>query len=173
MKTLMFGSDGSFTGLIADSAMAFSRRPWFVPDFGECWSGIPVLAFRVCRLGKGIAVKFADRYYDAVTVAVRPVAGSMLPGAAEAMDGALIVGDWIPLDQRDGDVVISAGQSRSVYHCGTVTPDEIISRISDFVTLKTGDVIAVALSDPDIALVMGEKVTASVGDREILSFSVR
>lgn len=41
-----------------------------------------MLAFRVCRLGKGIAVKFASRYYDAVTVAVRPVAGSMLPGAA-------------------------------------------------------------------------------------------
>lgn len=38
--------------------------------------------------------------------------------------------------------------------------------------MKTGDVIAIALSG-DFALVMGEKVRVSVDDRDMLSFSVR
>lgn len=88
------------------------------------------------------------------------------------MDGALILGDWMPLEHSGYEVVIDAGGDRRVYSCGAVIPDEIISRISDFVTLKTGDVIAIALSG-DFALVMGEKVRVSVDDRDMLSFSVR
>ncbi|MDE6490168.1 MAG: hypothetical protein K2L49_03310 [Muribaculaceae bacterium] len=173
MKTLMFDADGGFIGLVADSALAFSRRPWFVPDFGENWIGLPMLVFRVSRLGKGIAVKFAGRYYDSVTVAVRPVAGAMPPGAAEAMDGAVIVGDWMPIEQCGDRVVIEAGGRVLTYDCTEVRPDAMISAISDFVTLKTGDVIAVALRGDAVNLVMGDKVTASAGGENILSFSVR
>ena len=57
--------------LKGDSALLVNRKPFFIPDETNNPVAFPALALRVCRLGKHIAPRFANRYYDAVAPALR------------------------------------------------------------------------------------------------------
>ena len=54
----------------ADSALLTRGRPFFLPDFTERCDYETELVVRICRLGRSIPVRFAHRYYDAVTVGI-------------------------------------------------------------------------------------------------------
>ena len=54
----------------ADSALLKDGKPFFIPDWSERVDYETELVVRICRLGKGIPVRFAHRYYDAVTVGI-------------------------------------------------------------------------------------------------------
>ena len=59
--------------IIPDSAIIRDGKPFFVPNFSSRWKYEAMVAFRSMRLGKNIAPKFAHRYYDAFTLAVRTI----------------------------------------------------------------------------------------------------
>ena len=52
--------------LKGDSCLLNGRKPFFVPDWTNEVGVTDCIILRVCRLGKEIAPKFADRYYDAI-----------------------------------------------------------------------------------------------------------
>ena len=52
--------------LKGDSCLLNGRKPFFVPDWTSEVGVTDCIILRVCRLGKEIAPKFADRYYDAI-----------------------------------------------------------------------------------------------------------
>ena len=54
----------------ADSALLKNGKPFFVPDWASRVDYEAEVVVRICRLGKGIPVRFAHRYYDAVTVGI-------------------------------------------------------------------------------------------------------
>ena len=51
-----------------DSAILKDGKPFFIPDFSKEIHYETELVVRINRLGKNIAPRFANRYYDAVTV---------------------------------------------------------------------------------------------------------
>ena len=53
-----------------DSALLKDGKPFFVPDWAQRFDYEAELVVRICRLGKGIPVRFAHRYWDAVTVGI-------------------------------------------------------------------------------------------------------
>lgn len=53
-----------------DSAILKDGKPFFIPDFSNEIHYETELVVRINRLGKNIASRFADRYYDAVTVGI-------------------------------------------------------------------------------------------------------
>ena len=93
-----FDSATSVT-VVPDSAILRTGRPWFIPPFAPEWRLETVLALRISRLGHCIGAKFADRYFDAITIGVmpRPVPHDTANGLLDAFDGAFITGDWMPL----------------------------------------------------------------------------
>ena len=143
--------------LKADSALLKNGKPFFVPDWTERVDYEAELVVRICRLGKGIPVRFAHRYYDAVTVGIDFTARDLQKKASEAgqpwtickgFDGSAAIGEWVPKEkfldiQRihfhldiNGNTVQEGCTSDMLYKV-----DEIIAYISQFFTLKTGEIL--------------------------------
>ncbi|MDE6378819.1 MAG: hypothetical protein K2K72_08755 [Duncaniella sp.] len=70
MKILRLTGSPLKLELHPDSALLPDGRPMFYPDFGSSWQAEFYTAVRISRLGKGIAPRFASRYYDALTLAM-------------------------------------------------------------------------------------------------------
>ncbi|MBR6640171.1 MAG: hypothetical protein IKL35_07430 [Muribaculaceae bacterium] len=89
--------------IIPDSAIIKDRKPFFMPDFSSKWEYDLNIAVRVNRLGKNVGEKFANRYYDAITLCLRMIPMDMIEklsvagitsNLASSFDGAIILGDW-------------------------------------------------------------------------------
>lgn len=141
----------------ADSALLKDHKPFFVPDFMGRIDYEAELVVRICRLGKTIPQRFAHRYYDAVTVGIDFTARDLQQRLRKAgqpwelckgFDGSAAIGEWVDKEKfRD----VQALRFRLDINNNTVqegcsaemifTIDEIIAYISQFFTLKTGDLL--------------------------------
>lgn len=139
--------------VIADSAVGRSGQPWFVPDSGSNWRWHTALAYRISKLGKGISPKFAARYVDAVTLLWVAESDSM--ETLDYMDGAVVCGTWLPLDEDDN------------------IPSELIAALSENTTLKNGDIIAVDGDGPREPIIKNRHVSINLKDTEIISFNIK
>ena len=141
----------------ADSALLTRGKPFFVPDHLGRIDYETEAVVRICRLGKNIPERFAHRYYDAATIGIDFTARDLQRRASEAgqpwtiskgFDGSAAIGEWVekeklPDIQRlrfhldiNGQTVQDSQTSDMLYRV-----DEIISYISRFFTLKTGDLL--------------------------------
>lgn len=164
--------------LFPDSALTVARQPLFLPGFSNKWAAQAGLAFRITRLGKTIAPRFAHRYYDAVTVALRAVPlseGWDGSGAlASAFDGALTLGTWIPIaDTEEFTVAFNTGalSFRATHH--DLLTDEAISAVSAFCTIKSGDAIIPAMTAAEAPLLPRTTIAASINGCECLTLKIR
>ncbi len=124
--------------LKGDSCLLNGRKPFFVPEWSQEIGVMPCMILRVSRLGKEIALKFADRYYDAIAPGEDFVAMDVLREAkaagkpwtkALAFDYSLAIGEWVTGDglRVTGDYVLS--------------PEEAIVEASKVMTIRQGDLI--------------------------------
>lgn len=141
----------------ADSALLNQGKPFFVPDWASRIDYETEVVVRICRLGKGIPERFAHRYYDAVTVGIDFTARDMQQSAREkglpwtickGFDGSAVIGEWLEKEkfldvQRlhfhldiNGQTVQQGCTSDMVFKI-----DTLISYLSRFFTLKTGDLL--------------------------------
>jgi len=141
----------------ADSALLNQGKPFFVPDWASRIDYETEVVVRICRLGKGIPERFAHRYYDAVTVGIDFTARDMQQSAREkglpwtickGFDGSAVIGEWVEKEkfldvQRlhfhldiNGQTVQQGCTSDMVFKI-----DTLISYLSRFFTLKTGDLL--------------------------------
>ena len=132
--------------LKGDSCLLNGRKPFFMPDWSEAIGVTPCMILRVSRLGKEIAPKFADRYYDAVAPGEDFVALDILREAEEtgkpwtkalAFDYSLAIGDWIlDIGHWTLDNLV-------------LSPEEAIAEASKVMTIRQGDLIYIqAKQDP-------------------------
>lgn len=146
MKILRLTPGASAVAIHADSAIAAPRQPFFIPDWGSGWVADWHLAVRMSRLGKCIAEKFAGRYFDALAAAawLRPAsAGPDIPGGMlMAADSTVALGDWL-------DPLAHTG-SAGVWTPGAIA--QTVSRLSEYMTFKTGDVLLLPLGEDPSAL---------------------
>lgn len=153
-----------------DSALARDGQPWFVPDFGIDWLWAPALAVRVSRLGKCVGLKFASRYYDAMTLLFVPRCADprWSAGWDTCMDGAAVVGQWV-----------------ATADCPTVgtTPtdvtmarfDAMVEQASRVMTLRTGDVLALPLDRimPPQQATPNTRVQLELNGTRVLGFNIK
>ena len=146
------------------------------------------LVVRINHLGKSIPVRFANRYYDEVTVGLtlttRDIQNQLkekgLPWEiSTGFDGASYVGKWVKLDEvlakQDTSKGISFSATLNGQPCGEAntadmlhTIDEIVSYVSQFYLLKTGDLIFTGSPTSFGPLKEGDLICASIGDSELL-----
>ena len=140
-----------------DSALLKDSKPFFIPDFSQQVDYETELVVRINRLGKNIAPRFASRYYDAVTVGIDFTAREMQKRLREAgqpwelakgFDGSAAIGTWMDVQKfRDIQAIhfhldingktVQEGCSSDMFY----KVDEMISYISQYFTLKTGDLL--------------------------------
>jgi 2-keto-4-pentenoate hydratase/2-oxohepta-3-ene-1,7-dioic acid hydratase in catechol pathway len=141
-----------------DTSVLLKNQPFFIPDFSdEIHHEVEVLV-KINRIGKHIQPEFAHKYYEEIGLGIDFTARDLqnelkqkgLPWEkAKAFDGAAAIGrKWLKKTElgdlnnlqfslkKNGDEVQSGNTALMLWKI-----DELISYISEYFTLKIGDVI--------------------------------
>lgn len=173
----------------ADSALLKDGKPFFLPEEMGRIDYETELVVRICRLGKGIPVQFAHRYYDAVTVGIDFTARELQARLkanghpweiSKGFDGSAALGKWMSLDRyRDvqsiGFHLDINGELRQEGNSSDMLfkVDEIISYISKYFTLKTGDLLYTGTPAGVAPVKIGDHLEGYIEDDKVLDFYVR
>ena len=173
----------------ADSSLLKSGKPFFVPDFMGRIDYEAELVIRICRLGKNIPQRFAHRYYDAVTVGIDFTARDVQQQLREkglpwdlstSFDCAAAIGEWVGKDKFldvqalrfhldiNGQTVQEGCTADMVFGI-----DEIVAYISQYFTLKTGDVIFTGTPAGVGPVHIDDHLEGYVEERKVLEFNCK
>ena len=158
-------------GFHPDSALLLQGRPLFMPEEGEGWQAEICLAVKIGRLGKNISEKFAPRYYDGLSCAMRLV----LPSAPEmdsvisGMDSSIVHGEWLEAGKAAGPLTLSVGTVKIRLAPQAPEVAGAISAISRYTTLKMGDIILLPASDAMVPLEAPGRLDMQIDGVTVLS----
>ena len=169
----------------SDSSVLRNNDNFYMPTFSsnmECTVGYML---RVTRLAKCMNEKFAPRCYDAVGVAVAFVAQDIVErncalgrpcDEAYCFDKSIAVspesvapdavGEGL-LDIKIGDLQCSANLSNV-----KISLDKALVKASELLTLKMGDIIYIAATEP-MKPQIGNTVQVSLNGAELLNFEIK
>ena len=173
----------------ADSALLKDHKPFFIPDWSSRVDYETEVVVRICRLGKGIPERFAHRYYDALTVGIDFTARDMQRKAQQqglpwtickGFDGSAVIGEWVDKERfRDiqalhfhldinGQTVQEGCTSDMLYKV-----DELISYLSRFFTLKTGDLLYTGTPVGVGPVKIDDHIEGYLEERKVLEFNCK
>ncbi len=175
--------------LKADSSYLHNHKPFFVPQFMGRIDYEGEVVVRICRLGKGISERFAYRYYDALTVGIDFTAHDYLLKAQQnglpwdickGFDGASTIGEWVEKDafpdvnnlhfrlDINGKTVQNGCTRDMIFSI-----DRLISYISRFYTLRTGDLLFTGTPVGTGAVNVNDHYEGWLEDRKLLEFNCK
>ncbi|MCM1504599.1 MAG: hypothetical protein NC127_05335 [Muribaculum sp.] len=163
--------------LYPDSAVIRDGKPFFVPSFAEHWIYRYGLAWRVCRLGKTIGARFADRYYDALSLCLFPCPEGLpdsYGAVVSSFDGAVILGEWLPLPSDGQPLNAELSDGKVIDFSSDIGEmSAVIPWISGFCTLKIGDVIVSSVAPDKFEYPIDSRVEAMLEKRPCLDFRIK
>ena len=158
--------------LKGDSCLLNGRKPMFIPEWTQELGVTECIILRVSRLGKEVALKFADRYYDAVAPGADFIAMDALREAQEAgrpwtqalaFDYSLAIGEWSEGQKDDvqctKDFVLSA--------------EEAIVEASKVMTIRQGDLIYIQRRQTPRAVHKEEIIRVEINGEEKLYCKIK
>jgi len=140
-----------------DSAVLLKQHPFVIPEFSEDIHHELEIIVKINKVGKYIDAKFAHKYYDEIGVGIDFTARDLqqklkdkgLPWEkAKAFDGSAVIGEFLPKSNfsslenltfeltKNGETVQKGNSSHMLWKI-----DELISYVSQYFTLKIGDII--------------------------------
>lgn len=176
--------------ILPDSCIVRSGNVFFIPDLDHSYTAFPSLALKIGKLGKSVEPKFAHRYVDEITCALQ-IADSTLLSAlrskglpwsrALVFDRSLPLGDFVHPESADSlsETSILAtdaeGTPLSEWHAADMSIPwrEVIQLVSRTNTIKTGDIVLIALSPRGFTLTPGMAVEASIGSSPLLRLKIK
>jgi 2-keto-4-pentenoate hydratase/2-oxohepta-3-ene-1,7-dioic acid hydratase in catechol pathway len=157
-----------------DSSVLLKQHPFVIPEFSEDIHHELEVIVKINKVGKYIEPKFAHKYYDEISVGIDFTARDLqqklkekgLPWEkAKAFDGSAVIGDFVSksdfksLDNLNFELTnngVTVQKGNTSYMLWKI--DELIAYVSQFFTLKIGDIIftgtpeGVAVVRPDDVL---------------------
>jgi 2-keto-4-pentenoate hydratase/2-oxohepta-3-ene-1,7-dioic acid hydratase in catechol pathway len=170
-----------------ESALLKNGKPFFLPEhLGRVDHEVEVVV-RICRLGKNISERFAHRYYDAVTLGIDFTARDLQRRLkdnghpweiAKAFDGSAAIGEWKEGVEEVQNLQFHLDINGKTVQAGCTSDmlykvDELISYISRFFTLKTGDMLFTGTPVGVGPVHVDDHLEGYLGDEKLLDFWVR
>lgn len=171
-----------------DTALLKDSEPFYLPDFSNDIHHEIEVVVKISKAGKHIQQEFAKNYYEQVTVGIDFTARDIqqqckekgLPWEkAKAFDGSAPVGTFITINHSDinalpfhleiNDEKRQQGSTADMLF----SVDAIISYVSKFVTLKTGDLIFTGTPAGVGAVKIGDKLKGYLGNQPLLEFEIK
>ena len=172
-----------------DSALLKDGKPFFIPDFSKQLDYETELVVRISRLGKNIAPRFAHRYYDAVTVGIDFTARDLQRKfrsegkpweLCKGFDNSAVIGDFVPVNRfkdvqnLDFHLDIDGNKVQQGNTCNMIFKiDEIIAYVSQFYTLKIGDLLYTGTPVGVGPVRIGQHLEGYLEGEKLLDFYVR
>ena len=140
-----------------DSAVLLKQHPFVIPEFSEDIHHELEIIVKINKVGKYIDAKFAHKYYDEIGVGIDFTARDLqqklkdkgLPWEkAKAFDGSAVIGDFmqksafnslenLTFELTNNGVTVQKGNTSFMLW----KIDELIAYVSQYFTLKIGDII--------------------------------
>lgn len=140
-----------------DSAILLKQHPFVIPEFSEDIHHEIEILVKINKVGKYIQPKFAHNYYDEIGLGIDFTARDLqaklkekgLPWEkAKAFDGSAVIGDFLPkklfssleninFELKNNGATVQKGNT----NCMLWKIDELIAYVSQYFTLKIGDII--------------------------------
>ena len=173
-----------------DTALLRNNAPFYLPDFSNDIHHEVELVLRICKEGKNIQEKFANKYYDAIGIGIDFTARDLQQKAkekglpwdiAKGFNGSAPISDkFIPVTSFsdlkninfsltiNGELKQQGNTSLMLFNF-----DFIISYLSKFFTLRTGDLIFTGTPKGVGAVKVGNVLSAYIEDEKLLEFEVK
>lgn len=172
-----------------DTALVRNNQPFYFPDFSTDIHYEVELVLRLGKTGKNIHEKFANTYYDAIGLGIDFTARDLqtkakdkgLPWAlAKGFDGSAPVSEFLPLSnfedvnniafslQIDGQVKQQGNSSLMLFSF-----NQIISYISKFITLRSGDLIFTGTPKGVGPIKIGNILEGYIENKKLLNVEIK
>jgi 2-keto-4-pentenoate hydratase/2-oxohepta-3-ene-1,7-dioic acid hydratase in catechol pathway len=173
-----------------DTALIRNNGPFYYPEFSKDIHHEVELVLRICKEGKNIEEKFAGKYYDSIGIGIDFTARDLQQKAkekglpwdiAKGFNGSAPLSDkFIPVSefknlrdinfslQIDGQLKQQGNTSLMLFNF-----EYIISYLSKFFTLRTGDYIFTGTPKGVSAVTVGNVLSAYIENEKLLEFEVR
>ncbi len=171
------------------AAMLLPEKPLYYPEFTDDLQYECEVVVKICKNGKHIQEKFANKYYDQVTLGIDFTARDLqnnlkskgLPWEiSKGFDGSAAVGTFSPITgetnmrnlsfqlKQNGETV-QDGNSRDMIF----SIDRVIAYVSKFFTINIGDMIFTGTPSGVGAVNPGDKLEGILQGSKVLEVEIR
>ncbi|HAH38721.1 MAG TPA: 2-hydroxyhepta-2,4-diene-1,7-dioate isomerase [Algoriphagus sp.] len=172
-----------------DTALLKNGAAFYYPDFSKNIHHEAELVLKINKEGKYIQKKFAHRYYEEIGLGIDFTARDLqdqckakgLPWEiAKAFNGSAPIGDFIPVSEIEnlqsidfhlsinGEIKQQGNTSLMLFNF-----DTIIEYVSQFFTLKKGDLIYTGTPAGVGPVKIGDRLEGFIGTQKMLDFEVK
>lgn len=172
-----------------DTSLLINNKPFFYPPFTNDLHHEVELVVPIRKVGKTIDRKFAHRYYHEIGIGIDFTARDLQQKAkekglpweiAKGFEGSAPISKFIPLsDLEDPSNImfrldingktVQLGYSKDMIF----SIDEIISYVSRFFPLKTGDLIFTGTPSGVGPVQINDRLQAFIGDKMMMDFTIK
>ena len=173
-----------------DSALLINNKPFFYPEFSNRIEHEVEVVVRIDRVGKCIAEQFSHRYYTHVALGVDFTARDLQSEAkakglpwtmSKGFDGSAVLSDFVALEELGGDIQnlsFSLSRNGTTVQSGNTcnmlcSVDRMISYISQFMLLRTGDIIYTGTPSGVGPVEIDDLLEGEIQGRQLLHFHIR
>ena len=172
-----------------DTSYLKPGNPFFYPSFSNDIHYECEIVIKICKVVKNIAEKFAHKYYQEIGLGIDFTARDLqenckskgLPWEmAKAFEhSSPISNEFISKDELDlSDLKFSLKKNDEIVQIGSTkdmifSVDQIISYVSKYMTLKTGDLIYTGTPAGVGPIKIGDKLTGYINDKKMLDLNIK
>lgn len=172
-----------------ETAMILRNRPFFLPDFSQQVEYEVELLVRIDKVGKCIQEKFAHTYYHEIGLGIDFTARDLQKKCiengnpweiAKAFDGSAVISEFIDKQQFNDVANIHFhldlnGQTVQMGNSADMlfSIDQIIAYVSQFVTLKIGDIIFTGTPKGVGKVSINDVLEGWIEEQKMLNFRIK
>lgn len=172
-----------------DTAIVLRKFPFVIPEFSEDVHHEVEILVKINKVGKYIDKKFAHKYYDEIGLGIDFTARDLqaklkekgLPWEkAKAFDGSAVISDFVPKNtvasveninfelRKNNEVAQQGNTSLMLWNI-----DEIVSYVSQYFTLKKGDIIFTGTPKGVAAVKEGDVLEGFIEGKQMFKINVK
>lgn len=172
-----------------DTAVLKDNKPFYIPEFSSDIHYELEVVLKICKEGKHIAEKFASTYYDEIGLGIDFTARDIqtehkekgLPWElAKAFDHSAAISSFLPkadfADMYNLNFELQINkETRQKGHTANLlfSFENIIAFVSQYITLKKGDLIFTGTPEGVGQVKQGDQLEAWLEGKQLLNFSVK
>lgn len=172
-----------------DTALLKDNKPFYIPEFSNNIHYELEIVLKIAKEGKHIAEKFAANYYEEIGLGIdftaRDVQNELkekgLPWElSKAFDHSAVVSDFVPKNQFKDlyDLKFELKKNGERKQCGHTANllfsfEKIISFVSQYITLKKGDLIFTGTPEGVGQVEQGNRLEAWLQEIQLLNFEIK
>jgi 2-keto-4-pentenoate hydratase/2-oxohepta-3-ene-1,7-dioic acid hydratase in catechol pathway len=172
-----------------DTSILQKNHPFYIPHFSSNIDYEVEVIIRINKIGKHIQAKFSHKYYEEISLGVdftarivqNQLKSNGLPWEkSKSFDGSAIIGEWFQKNEFENINSLSFNlkvNKRVVQHGNTSEMlwkiDDLISYISQYFTLKIGDIIFTGTPAGVGPISENDVLVGHIEDRQAFSVKIK